>query len=213
MYYPTGFKVYGQQNTISGDFSLGKRWLSERQFSFLSKYEIQQGDIILTRKGSVGHARRVPGDIQRGIADSDTIRVRVDISAIVPEYLVLCLRDSAYVQEQIKLVQRGAILAGLNTSTIANLLIVLPPLEEQSDVLNYSRLGTSKLSAAVDHIQNQLSIALEYRTRLIADVVTGKIDVRGLAFDLPYAFDDSDLPDLDGALDEDLGEEVQDEHE
>lgn len=75
--FDTGFKLFGQENTISGDFQRGSRWLTEPQFIKLQRYEIRKGDLVLTRKGSIGKCRMVPHDAPVGIADSDTIRVRI----------------------------------------------------------------------------------------------------------------------------------------
>ena len=85
----TGYKLYGQENTINGDFQKGSRWITERQFKELHRYELVPGDLVLTRKGSIGKCRLIPDSIARGIADSDTIRVRLDgqprVSQFPPE--------------------------------------------------------------------------------------------------------------------------------
>ena len=39
----TGYKLYGQENTISGDFNRDKRWLTENQYADLKRYEIVPG--------------------------------------------------------------------------------------------------------------------------------------------------------------------------
>ncbi|MDR1462638.1 MAG: restriction endonuclease subunit S, partial [Azoarcus sp.] len=38
--YETGYKLYGQENTISGDFSLGCRWIEEERHFELKRYEL-----------------------------------------------------------------------------------------------------------------------------------------------------------------------------
>jgi restriction endonuclease S subunit len=74
----TGYKLYGQENTISGDFNLGHRWLDKDRFNALKRYQLVPGDLVITRKGSLGSCRRVPDNALPGIADSDTIIIRVD---------------------------------------------------------------------------------------------------------------------------------------
>lgn len=56
---PTGFKLYGQENTISGNFKLGDRWIEEERFYDLVRYQLHAGDLVITRKGSLG---RLPGE-------------------------------------------------------------------------------------------------------------------------------------------------------
>jgi type I restriction enzyme S subunit len=127
----TGYKLFGQENTISGDFSIGSRWLKSEVYSGLSRYIPRPGDILLTRKGSLGNARIFPASAQPGTIDSDTIRVRPRRDILSELYLVLLLHEAKYIRSQIEMNRRGAILSGLNTQTIANILILLPPAREQ----------------------------------------------------------------------------------
>ena len=57
---------------------------------------------------------------------------------------------------------------------------ILPPPEEQAAVVRHIDKATSEIDAAIDRAKRQIELMEEYRTRLIADVVTGKIDVRGI---------------------------------
>ena len=151
----------------------------------VGKYELVPGDIVLTRKGSIGKARLVPNGIPRGIADSDTMRVRLDERTVDRSFIVMLLHSSAYVQRQLEATQRGAVLGGLNTATIGNLVLVLPPLPVQCTILADIREGTSALVAVISRVERKIELLREYRTRLVADVVTGKIDVREAAARLP----------------------------
>jgi type I restriction enzyme S subunit len=136
---PTHFKLYGQENTINNDFSVGSRWLREEIFNSLKDYELIQGDVVLTRKGaSIGNCRVVPDRIQRGVIDSDTIRLRFDENQIITEYAVIVTHEG-YLETEILLMQKGAVLPGLNTTTIANLRIALPPMQEQLKIIQFVR--------------------------------------------------------------------------
>lgn len=190
--YDTGFKLYGQENTISGDFSKGRRWITREQFAALQRYEILPGDLVLTRKGSIGKSKMIPMEASRGIADSDTIRVRLDRKQVSDRFVVLLLQDAAYVQRQIESIQRGAILAGLNTATTSNLRLAVPPISEQMMILAKVEADTAAVSHAIRGALREVDLFREYRTRLIADVVTGKLDVREVAARLPEEAGDTD---------------------
>ena len=53
-----------------------------------------------------------------------------------------------------------------------------PPLKEQIDIVNFIDKQINKINSYIKSIQAQVSLLEEYRTRLVADVVTGQIDVR-----------------------------------
>lgn len=102
----------------------------------------------------------------------------------------MLLHYSAYLQFQIHSLQRGAVLGGLNTATIAELRIAVPPVSEQDIIVEEIECKTSGLDRSISNVKREISLLHEYRTRLISDVVTGKLDVRGI--DLP-AEEDADL--------------------
>jgi type I restriction enzyme, S subunit len=175
----TGYKVFGQENTITGDFTAGSRWISEARFVELESYRVRDGDLLLTRKGSLGNARLVHDLPTVGIIDSDTIRVRADHQRVVPEFLAMLLHESAYMSSQIDQSKRGAILSGLNTSTIANLYIALPPVAEQEGMLDSLESTTAMIDEARETCSRMVDLLCEHRSALITAVVTGQIDVRG----------------------------------
>ena len=61
----------------------------------------------------------------------------------------------------------------------------MPPLSEQVAILEYLGKATEDIDASIARSRRQIELMQEYRTRLIADVVTGKLDVREVAAQLP----------------------------
>jgi type I restriction enzyme S subunit len=177
----TGYKLYGQENYISGDFNKGSRWVTEELFGQLKKYQLLPGDIVFTRKGSIGNCRVVPIGIIPGMIDSDSIRVRLDESLIRKKFFVILSHESWYVSQQLEVGKRGAILSGLNTGNIANLFVFVPPLEEQKCILNFLTAGVQKLDEVIDKTECSINLLKEHRSALITAAVTGQIDVRNLA--------------------------------
>jgi type I restriction enzyme S subunit len=86
--------------------------------------------------------------------------------------------------------------AHYNTGTLANLVVAVPPLGEQRTVLDELAAQISPITRSTGTAQREIVLLREYRTRLIADVVTGKLDVREAAARLPDEAEES------GPLDE-----------
>ena len=96
--------------------------------------------------------------------------------------------------------------ANLNAEKVKSLPTLLPPLAEQAAIVRFLDEQTQHIAATIDRAQREISLLREYRTRLIADVVTGKLDVREVAARLPDAADEpeplgetDDPSDADGA--------------
>jgi len=173
---PTGFKLYGQENTISGNFSLGHRWIDEDRFHDLARYQLNAGDLVITRKGSLGSCRRFPADALPGLADSDTIIIRFDEAKLQSELAIILLHDAAYIAAQIESARRGAILAGLNSTVVGDLWIVCPPADEQHAISGWCEAYMSKTDNLIAAVTASISQATEYRAALITAAVTGQIE-------------------------------------
>ena len=79
----------------------------------------------------------------------------------------------------------GAAQPKLTQERLMNISIAVPSKEEQDKVINASMEATSTMIQGIAHARRQVELMQEYRTRLIADVVTGKLDVREAAEALP----------------------------
>ena len=75
--------------------------------------------------------------------------------------------------------------------------VLTPPVPEQTAIVRYLDRETTDIDAAITRARRQVELVQEYRTRLIADVVTGKLDVREAVAGLADEEDD-DLGGADG---------------
>jgi type I restriction enzyme S subunit len=165
---PTEFRLFGQENTISGDFRTGERCLTEEQYRSLIKYALKPGDIVLTRKGSLGKARLVPDDIRPGIADSDTIRIRLTRDALTNEFAVRLLHEAPYLQVQIEISSRGAILGGLNTTTIGDLWLAVPSYDEEIHIDRFLDKETDRIDTLIAKQERLIGLLKEKRQAVIS---------------------------------------------
>ncbi len=121
-----------------------------------------------------------------------------------PEFLNLLLNDAGFVA----IARREAIpslhQSNLNPTRYGRLKIPLPPPSEQEAIVQGVTEGTSGVNAAVVRTNREIEHLREYLTRLIADVVTGKLDVREAAAELP----EGDVPgDAEESAEEHIIEE------
>ena len=67
---------------------------------------------------------------------------------------------------------------GLSVDRLLHLWVPVPPAHEQGGIARFLAAAARRLSARRGTVARQIALLREYRTRLIADVVTGTIDVR-----------------------------------
>ena len=75
----------------------------------------------------------------------------------------------------------GSTYDAVSTSDVANLPLVLPTRREQRAIASYLDRETTKIDRVAEFARQEIHLLREYRTRLISDVVAGKVDVRGIA--------------------------------
>ncbi|MFT8558844.1 MAG: NADAR domain-containing protein [Acetobacter sp.] len=85
----------------------------------------------------------------------------------------------------------------LNIRTLLKEKIPVPSMEQQAQVRRLIEVE----SAVRRRLKSELEVLMEYRARLIADVVTGKLDVRHIEIAAPA---DAPISDEDDELEEDL---------
>lgn len=82
----------------------------------------------------------------------------------------------------------------------------LPPSAEMEEIVKYIIEKTVEIDRGILKLEQELTLLSEYRTRLISDVVTGKMDVREAVKNLPAATMDEPVQEIDEVEDEDLEE-------
>jgi type I restriction enzyme, S subunit len=120
-----------------------------------------------------------------------------------PRFFAYALQSPSFINLVI-LNSDGVAYPAINESRLGSLKIALPPSrEEQAAIIEHLEIETASVNRAIALAQQELAFIQEFRTRLIADVVTGQIDVRALAATLPAvtATAPLDQPD-DDAFDE-----------
>lgn len=96
-------------------------------------------------------------------------------STVLPEYGAYYLLAG---KEYIKSQSNAATLPILNQSTMGELQIVVPNIEEQKNIVGFINKKVSVIKEDIENLQIQLSDLKSYKSSLITEAVTGKIDLR-----------------------------------
>jgi len=212
MYTKQGYRVYGQQQVIPDNFSVGDYYISAEKFAEMIRYHVTPNDVLVSVMGTVGRIAVVPESAEPGIINPRLVRYRPDFNKIRARYVQLAMQASPS-QTQLAEGAKGTTMEGLNMQILGRLLILVPPLQEQDAILKNVDLGTQQLVSVINKAQREIDLIREYRTRLVADVVMGKLDVRGVDLaaygDEPAGLDEA-LAD-EGDEDVEVADEVEED--
>ena len=176
-----------------------------------SFFWVEEGDLVISGQFAWEGAIALASDVESGCVASHRYPILRGKPGISDSGFLLSFLQTAWGQLLLDHHSRGA--AGrnrpLNIRTLLKEAISLPPLESQ--------LRISEMLQRESYVRQQVRLSeqllMEFRTRLIADVVTGKLDVREAAAQLPDEAEHQgpvaeDSPMLDG-----LDEEIYDSQE
>lgn len=101
-------------------------------------------------------------------------------------------------------------LQNLSNQNFYNVRTIVPPIDEQLAIVEHLQTETADLMQTIDRIQREIDLLREYRTTLTAEVVTGKLDVRGAAKLLPDEAVEILPPDdsMDELIEDEIDEDV-----
>lgn len=160
-----------------------------------SAHMLPAGVVVFTRDAAVGKAAITT----RPMAVSQHLIAWVCGPRISNRYL---LRVFYTMKAELSRFTFGATIATIGMDDVRNLVTPVPPLDEQVGIAAYLEGICGRVNRALANVHRELDLVRGYRTRLIADVVTGKLDVREAASRLPYEIDEAESVDDVDAFDD-----------
>jgi len=153
-------------------------WFSEKEMKI---YRLKAGDLILSEGGEVGKTCLWENQIEECYIQNSAHKVTINSDGISKYFLYLFFIygnkggfDS--------IVNRVSI-AHLTKDKLINLKCLTPSLNEQKAIVSHIETETAKIEKTITTIEKEIVLVEEYKTALIAEAVTGKIDVRD--FEIP----------------------------
>jgi len=169
-----GIKVYGQENIIKKDLTLGRRFISLEKYKTLKSCTIFPGDLVITMMGTIGKSMIFPETFEKGIMDSHLLRLQLDSTIVNASYLAHIFENYKNIKDQIYSLSQGGIMSGLSSSIIRELYIPLPPILKQNKLVLILSTIDDKLLSEKKYREHQGVI----RQGLMQDLLTGRVRVK-----------------------------------
>jgi type I restriction enzyme S subunit len=184
-----------------GSGRLLKQETAEEQGADSGKYLVRRGQVIYSKiRPNLRKATIAPCDC---LCSADMYPIDPTTEELSTDYLLLLLLSQPFTKFAVDTSMRVA-MPKVNREALSNCVMWYPSANEQSLILEFIARQCAPSDAAISRLEREIELLREYRTRLVADVVTGKLDVREAAARLP------DEAPLDAAEDDaDLGDETE----
>ena len=145
------------------------------------KFKIKSGDVLVTKDSETPDDIAVPAlvkeEFENVLCGYHLSQIRPLKNKLVGEFLFRVFQSQKF-NAQFQVAANGVTRYGLSSSHIANAFIPLPPLKEQNAIATFIDNKTDQISNSISKIESEIELMQEYRTALISEVVTGKVDLR-----------------------------------
>lgn len=158
------------------------------------RYTVRLGDLLVCEGGEVGRCAIWSGGLEPCGFQKAIHRLRpLSLERDLPRFLYYVFRAAT----------KGGAFEDGHESTISHLTgdklrahrLPFPDKKEQIEIVAYLDASSAAVDRIIADALREIALLREYRTRLIADVVTGKLDVRAAAANLPEEADESEPPE------------------
>ena len=136
---------------------------------------------------------------QEGVCVGEFLVLRPSPVDLSPKYLERMMRSRSVI-DAVNATTFGAKMPRADWHFIGNMRLPSPPLSEQEIIVEHLDKTTADIDAAIARSRRQIELVQEFHTRLIADVVTGKLDVREAVTHLPDEDGEEEAIDGDGLV-------------
>ncbi len=174
------------EQTVDGQWRLENAATRKLSATERAAALLESGDLVVTKSSGsslhIGKTTLVTDEIaQLGCCYSNfmqRLRMKPSFSPLLAWYIL----NNDIARLQFDLLSNSTTgLANLNGTMIGQMMLAIPPGEEQTAIATFLDRETSKLDTLMTEARTAITLLQERRTALISAAVTGQIDVRGLA--------------------------------
>jgi type I restriction enzyme S subunit len=158
-YQESGYKIYGQEQVISGNVEYGDYYISENRYKKLVNCAIKPNDVLISLVGTYGKLLIMPKKFEPGIINPRLMKITFDSKKINTVYFKYFFQSESLMR---KLTEKthGGTMPILNLGIVKNVVIPVPPLVKQNQFAEFVN-QVDKLKFAVQKSLEETQILFD----------------------------------------------------
>jgi len=153
-YVSSGYKIYGQEQVISGDHTFGDYYIDEDRYKSLENCAVQFGDVLISLVGTYGKLLVMPEEFEPGIINPRLMKITFDKKRVNPYYFQHYFQSDS-LKKALAENTHGGTMDILNLGIVRKLAMPLPPLELQNEFIAFVK-QTDKSKFIIQQSLNKL---------------------------------------------------------
>lgn len=154
-YVESGYKIYGQEQVISGDHTIGNYYIDEERYKALENCAVQAGDVLISLVGTYGKLLIIPDEFEPGIINPRLMKITFDKNKVNPLYFKFFFQSES-LKRALSENTHGGTMDILNLGIVRKISMPLPPLKLQNKFVAFvEQVDKSKVAVqkALDETQ------------------------------------------------------------
>ena len=173
--------------------------LTIRNIEAKSEQILKPGDLLLEKSG--GGEKTPVGRVVlfnqsfKAVTSNFVSKFSTKIDLVSSEYLLYIFKLINSVRWNFRSLKQTTGIQNIDTYQYMDNWVFIPKIEEQKIIVNHIKSEFKILDETISKIEKEIALVEEYKTALIAEAVTGKIDVRG--YEVPEISEEETYEDLE----------------
>jgi type I restriction enzyme, S subunit len=173
-YVPKGYKIYGQEQVISGDPHFGDYYIDSKRYEQLKANAVKPGDTLISLVGTIGKVLILPENIEPGIINPRLVKLSLDKTLIDSKYFKIYM-ETEFAKHYFSTVSHGETMQILNLGILRQLPVPLPPLEEQRRIVAEVERRLSVARQVESSVEEALVRASRLRQAVLRSAFEGRL--------------------------------------
>ncbi|MFL9977337.1 restriction endonuclease subunit S [Paraburkholderia graminis] len=165
MYCETGYKIYGQEQVISGDENIGDYFIDESTYQKLNSCAVKSGDFLISLVGTIGRVLVLSDFCAPGIINPRLVKISLFMT-INRDYIQVVFKSPLLRNEMVER-SHGGTMDILNLGLLKDFMLPLPPLAEQARIV----ARVDALRARCADLRRRLTTSQKIQTHLAEALV------------------------------------------
>ena len=149
-------------------------YITEERYYESPEIMLENGDVLLVKDGSTLGIVNIVEDLPRPTTVNSSIGVLKRISDSIMSKFMYYHLSTHYHQNIINRIKGGMGVPHLFQSDIKKFIVLLPPIKEQQEIVEYLDEQTQNIDKTISIEEKKVELLKEYKQSLISEVVTGK---------------------------------------
>lgn len=172
----SGVPVLGIENIGNGIFLDGNKiFVTPQKAIELNSFRVKQGDVIISRSGTVGKLCTVPPHMNNALLSSNLMKISLNESIILPEFFVYLFQSKGVVIDQVKELCRGSTREYLNQKILKSIQFPIPSIEEQVEIISMLESRLSLCDKIEQIVDQSLRQAEALRQSILRQAFSGEL--------------------------------------